>query len=212
MEELRSTDILDQEIKADVKKKADRILEDARQTAQSLEAGVTSRVSAAGDEAKKSSEARIGFYEKNINASLPLEKQRYFVSFVNSEVIGAFNSYFKDLGPAKRLDIVKKLVERSKDELKGKNVNAFVIGFNKADAEKMLKSQFGSSLLSCKAGNEIMVADEAVEGFEFREGLVLVSEDGKTVCRLTLDEKLKEVLDSKSYELSSALFAGRLPE
>ena len=90
--------------------------------------------------------------------------------------------------------------------------DAFLKNVTKADAEKMLKSQFGSSLLSCKTGNEIMVADEAVEGFEFREGLVLVSEDGKTVCRLTLDEKLKEVLDSKSYELSSALFAGRLPE
>jgi len=212
MEELRSTDILDQEIKADVKKKADRILEDARQTAASLEAGVGARVSAAGDEAKKASAARVSFYEKNTSAALPLEKQRYFVSFVNDAVIGAFNSYFKELGPKKRMDIVQKLVERSKSELEGKKVNAFVIGFNKADAEKMLKEEFGSSLLSCKAGNEIMVADEAVEGFEFREGLVLVSEDGKTLCRLTLDEKLKEVMDSKSYELSSALFAGRLPE
>ena len=212
MEELRSTDILDQEIKADVQKKADRILEDARQMASSLEEGVADRVSSAEDEAKKASESRIGFYEKNINAALPLEKQRFLVSFVNDAVITACNSYFKELGPKKRLDIVKKLVERSKDVLGGKKVNAFVIGFDKESAEKMLKAEFATSLLSCKEGKEIMIADDEVEGFEFHEGLVLVSEDEKTLCRLTLDEKLKEVLDSKSYELSSALFAGRLPE
>lgn len=212
MEELRSTDILDQEIKADVKKKADRILEDARQKALSLEEGVSARVEDAEENAKRESLARIAFFEKNINASLPLEKQRYFVSYVHNSVIEAFNSYFKDLGEAKRLEIIKGLVERSKEELKEKKVNAFAIGFKESEAEKMLKKEFGSSLLSCKSANEVLVADERVSGFDFCEGVVLVSEDGKISCRLTLDEKVKEILDKKSYELSSALFGGRLPE
>ena len=72
MEELRSTDILDKEIREDSQKKADKILAKAEETARALLNDVDSRISKAEEDARKASEDRLDIFRRNVNASLPL--------------------------------------------------------------------------------------------------------------------------------------------
>lgn len=212
MEELRSTEVLDKEIRADSTKKAARVLSEAQKTAASLIDGVETRLEQAAEAAKKASQEKMRSYEKNLNASLPLEKQRCLVNFVYNSVIESMNLYFDSLDAEKRLEIIGTMIERSKKILEGKKINAVVVGFDKTAAEKMLKDKFGTNLADCSEGKEILLRDEAVKGFSRKEGIILSTDDSKIKCRLTLDEIIKEMLDEKSEELSLALFCGRLPE
>jgi len=215
MEELRSTDALDKEIVADAKKKADRILAKAEESCASLLGGVDARVQEAKSQAEAATRSMLALYKKNINASLPLEKERYLVSYIHESVIEALNVYFESAGEDKRLQIVKGLVERSKKVLGTRPVNARVLGFEKEAALEMLKSVFGTQILSVETAGAGENADETVEGFAFHEGVILSTADsnsGAITCRLTLDEKVKDILDSWNFELSDALFGGRLPE
>lgn len=212
MEELRSTDVLDKEIRADGVKKAEKILEKAEETAKNLEAGVEERVAKAEKDARKRLEDNLSLFENNVSAALPLEKQRYLVSFVHKSVIDGLNDYFETIGKEKRFSVIKTLVERTVGVLGKKQVNAVCVGFDVKKCEKMLEEVLGKNVLSCKEGQERLLEEEAVEGFKFKEGILLKAEDGSVSCRLTLDEKIKEILNEKSAELAAALFGGRLPE
>lgn len=212
MEELRSTEALDNEIRSDCRKKAERVLAKGNETAKALLDEVDSKIQQAEANATKAMEDRVALYEKNINASLPLEKQRYLVSYINDSIIDGINSYFDKISDAERLDLISHLVEKSKTVLGDAKVNALYIGFDEKSVNEMLKKHLSSSLLRVEKGKESLFADEAVKGLKRREGVILKTEDGKISCRLTLDEKVKELLDDKNYELSKALFGGRLPE
>jgi V/A-type H+-transporting ATPase subunit E len=212
MEELRSTEALDTEIRNDARRKAGKILEQAEENAGTLLADVEKKVHEAAEAARQSSRNRLALYEKNINASLPLEKERHLVSYIHNAVIEAMNAYFDGLSAGQRLDIIKALVERSQPVLFGADVHAVAVGIDVKAAEKMLRKELGTSVLSCTAGDAQLLADEAVPGFSRREGIILRSADGRLVCRLSLDEKVKEILDTQRAELAATLFCGRLPE
>ena len=59
MEELRSTEVLDKEIRADSTKKAARVLSKAQKTAASLIDGVETRLEQAAEAAKKASQEKM---------------------------------------------------------------------------------------------------------------------------------------------------------
>ncbi len=211
MEELRSTEVLDREIRQDAERKAKRILERADETAQSLLDGVAERVEASRKQAQEKAGKQAALYEKNVNASIPLEKERYTVSYIHDSVLDALNQYFDSLGAKKRLSVIESLIRRSLPILGESSVKATVVGVSLPDAEAMLKNIFKDRLASCTAGDVMLLADEAVPGFTFREGVILTSDAGVT-CRMTLDQKVSEVLDAHSEELSNALFDGRVSE
>jgi V/A-type H+-transporting ATPase subunit E len=108
MEELRSTEILDKEIEADARKKAEKILARAEEESSAILSDVTRRV----EEASKKKEAfyseKLSQIEKSVEESLPLEKGRFLVSFYDQEVSKAFNEYFESLGEEKRLALIEK--------------------------------------------------------------------------------------------------------
>lgn len=212
MEELHSTAVLDDEIRTDARKKAERILAKADTDSKALLDGVQARIADAQKKASDASHERIALYEKNINASLPLEKQRYLVSYIHSAVVDQINVYLASLPEEKKLDVIKTLVERAKSVLAGKSVSAEVVGFDVKKAEDMLAKTLGIKVNTCKKAEPIVISDDAVDGIEKREGILVKTDDGKIVCRFTMDEKIREVLDTQSFELSSTLFCGRLPE
>lgn len=212
MEELRSAEVLDKEIRSDSVKKAEKILAKAEESVRQLLDGVEARVAKEREAAEKKSEERIALYAKNTDASLPLEKQRYLVSYIHSSVVEAMNSYFDKIGADGRLKVLRSLAERAKEIVGGRDTDAVAVGLDEASAEKMLRAVFGKKLASCSSGNAVLLSGEAVEGFSRREGIILRTQDGTVVCRLTLDEKVHEILDEKSCELAKTLFGGRLPE
>lgn len=204
MEELRSTEVLDREIRADSRKRAERILVQAEENAKSILEGVTARVAKAKAESEKKSEERFAVYEKNVDASLPLEKQRYFVSYIQNSVKSAINEYLEKLTEKKRFEIVARLIDRSLPVINDKKIEALVAGFKLETAEKVLNSKLGKNLVSCKVTKD--------SAYEDKQGVILKSSDGKITCRLTIDEKINELLDQKNSELAEVLFNGRFPE
>ena len=210
MEELRSTQALDNEIISDARKKSERILQKAEETCASLLADVDKRVSDALKQAQETQDSILAAFKRNTEASLPLEKERYLVSFVSESILNAVNGYFEKAGVQKRLDVVESMVRRAKNVLGDRKVSAYVIGFSLDSAKKMLESSLGVQLLSMEQKQKSALDEDVLPGFVFEDGVILVTEDGSIKCRLTLKERVKEILDDKKMELSQALFAGRL--
>ncbi len=210
MEELRSTQALDNEIIADAKKKSERILKNAEETCASLLSDVEGRVQEALRQAQQTQDALLAAFRKNTEASLPLEKERYLVSFVDGAILKALNGYFQKAGVQKRLDVIESMVKRVKPILGDMKVCASVVGFPLESAKKMLESSLGVQLASVEEYHKTGLEEDVLPGFDFEDGVILVTEDSSIKCRLTLKEKVKEILDDKKMELADSLFGGRL--
>lgn len=212
MEELRSTDILDSEIRNETKKKAEKIVDRAKETAGSLLSEVEAKVEEARQAALNASEKRLQTYEKNVNASLPLEKQRYQISYVHNSLVEAINLYLEKAGEEGRFEIIKELALRVKNIFSSETqLYARTIFLDKDKVKKLLEEIFGKGRVFVEEGSINLISDETVELLKFHEGIILQTEDRKIKCNLTLDEKIREILDSSKMELALALFVGRLP-
>ena len=216
MEELRSSEILDREIEAECRKKAEQILQKAEISVKSISDGVGKRLENAIEEAKSKAKKDLELYEKNENAALPLEKQRYLVSFIYNSIMEEINSYFENLSDEEQFSLLEKMMEKFSSVLENKNLKVRVIGFDEKKIASLLEKKFGKNLQSVEKADENVLEDEAVLGFKFRKGLLVncINPEDNTafLCRFTLDQKIREIMDSSCGELALALFGGRLPE
>ncbi len=192
-------------------------MEKANKTASLITDSVSKRLEDAKNLAQEKSKRNLELYSKNVNASLPLEKQRYAVSFVYNSIINQINVYFENLSDQKQLEILEKSILSSKSILENREIQAFVFGFKIEDAKIILKNHFDKNLKSVEIGKENLLSQEIVSGFKYRKGILLfatLTENplDKIICRFTLDEKVKEVLDKSCRELALSLFGGRIPE
>ena len=206
MQELRSTDILDKEIQADARKKAERMLEKADSDCEKLLASVDSDIEKAKQEKEEFFAHKLEAFEKDRMAVVPLEKERFKVSFIQNSIIQNINKYLDGLSEEKRLA----LVARDFDFKTDFKLNAFVYGFSLASAKKFLSDKLGSKLASV---SETKFGAQALEdeiGLEEPQGIILESEDKNFRCRLTLSEVIEKLLDTNRSELSATLFGGEL--
>ena len=200
MEELRSTDILDKEIQNDARKKAQALLDQSKQKAAELLGRVQERLDAAKVQKEKFYGAKEAKKLKDSEASLPLEKERFLVSFIGSSIDQAIESYLKNLSSSQRVQLVTKLLDGKEELAKGKKFSAKVYGLDKKEAQDAVEKKLGSKLLSC----------ESVQNAHDPDGMILESEDRSVKIRLTIDEIIGAAKDKHYKEMCSALFGGRL--
>ncbi len=206
MEELRSLEVLDQEIRTDSMKKAEKILSDAQQMALDIENSLSDRLQKAMEDAKKASDHIVSDYRENINASIPLEKQRYLVSYIDGEIRKAIDSYVLSMKTEVKHELLKNLVARIKPVVgERKFVYETVGSLDLSDADRIVGNVFDSGCFSgkkgyCRAENSLSY------------GIIVRTDDSKIICRLTLEEKVNEILHENRESLALALFGGRLPE
>ena len=211
MEELRSTEILDKEIEADARKKAEKILARAEEEEKSILSDVNRRVNEAKSQKESYYDAKLSQFEKSVEQALPLEKGRFLVSFYSDSVSQAFNEYLENLGEEKRLSLIEKRLSNLPENCFQKKINAAVFGFNLTSAKKILQK----SLKNLGKIEEISFersGEEAALGNAFHEGVILTSEDGFIKVRATIDQIVREIRDKYSMELAEKLFGGRLSE
>ena len=206
MQELRSTDILDKEIQADARKKAGRMLEKADAECAELLASVDSDIEKAVNEKKAFFERRLEAFEKDRMAAVPLEKERFVVSFIQNSITENINKYLEGLSEEKRLELACRNFDFN-TELK---LNAYVYGFSVDDAKKYLSKKLGDKLLSCSETKFSARVLEDDLGLAKPQGIILESSDGNFRCRLTLTEVIERLLDAHRAELSNSLFGGNL--
>ena len=208
MQELRSTDILDKEIEADARRKAEAILKRADKECEEIIASVQNKIDVARQEKQEFYSKKLDAFEKDLTASGPLEKQRFQVSFIQQQIIEAINKYLAELKEEDRLALVTERFDFS--VCKDKKINAYVYGFDFDGAQKILKEKLGSALVSCKKTDfgKTMIEEEL--GLENNQGIILEAEDKSMRARLTLVQVLGGILDNYRQELSDALFGGSL--
>ncbi len=206
MQELRSTDILDKEIQADARKKAERMLAKADSDCAKLLASVDTDIEKAAEEKKEFFAHKLDAFEKDRMAVVPLEKERFKVSFIQNAVIQNINKYLEALTEEKRLTLVARNFDFNTD----RRLNAYVYGFSVSAAKKFLSSKLGDKLLSCTETKFGAVALEDEIGLANPQGIILESEDKNFRCRLTLSEVIEKLLDTNRAELSATLFGGDL--
>lgn len=204
MEELRSTDILDKEIQSDARKKAEKILKKADSDCAEILASVNVNIDKARTEKENFFSAKLEAYEKDQKASIPLEKQRFEVSFIQSAVLSKINKYISGLPEEKCIEVAAKSFDFNTD----KKMNAYVYGFKLDDAKKFLTKKLGKNLLDCQETIFRKMALEEDYGLDMPKGIILESEDKTFRCRLTLSEVIGQLLDKNRAELSEALFGG----
>ena len=212
MEELRSTEALDKEIQSDARKKAEKILADADSESSRILNDVSKRLKKSEEERRKFYESKIRQFEHNGEASLPLEKQRFLVSYVEKSVSESIDSYLKALPEEKRFELIKALFKKSEKIFKDKKMNALVYGIKPACAEKYLTDQLGNRLLSVSETVFEKTGQSDSTEITVHEGIILESDDKEIRCRLTLEELVCEVIEKQSRKLADTLFCGRIPE
>ena len=112
MEELRSTEILDKEIREDARKKAERILKNAETEAAGIKNGVTRRIKEVKAERERFYSEKLKAYKDNCSAAVPLEKQRKEILFFDSEIQRALDTYFGETGKEKKRGIIAGFLKR----------------------------------------------------------------------------------------------------
>lgn len=203
MEELRSTEILDKEIINDAHKKAERIEKRADDECAQIKASVAERVKAELDKTEENFKNKLDLFKRDLFASVPLEKERFFVSFVQDSIIKGINEYLSKLTDEKKLDLICNKCR--KVNLDGKKLNAYVYGFSGKDTEKALKKVFGDSLLKVfEIEFNTKIYEESF--LEKNQGVIIMSENEDVKCRFTLSEIMNEISDKYRNELYESLF------
>ena len=213
MEELRSTEILDKEIQEDARKKADKIVKNSQKEAQNILDGVSGRIETAKQEKEKLYAEKLTRFEKDTNASLPLEKQRFLVSFEDEQVTNGIKNYLENLSLEKKSELLKELLNKYKNILENRNVNIFAVDFDKTLAEKIAVDVLGKkSIVSCQDISDFKKQILTEENPNFVQGFVIKSDDKAITCRVLLSEIINNIKDKNSFELAQTLFCGRLPQ
>lgn len=208
MEEFRSTEVLDKEIQADARKKAEKILAKADVDCALLLEEVSGRIEKAKKELEDKYALKIAAFEKDQSATLPLEKERFLVSFIQSSIEKAINAYLAKLSDEEKIDLVLKKSVKIEDVLKSKKLNALYYGFQESLVKKTVGKKF--NLISVKETefNKMIIENDL--GITDRKGIILESEDKAIRVRMTLSEVISQIQDKYRAELYSALFGERL--
>ena len=106
MEELRSTEILDKEIEADARKKAEKILRKTEEESKKILESVSERLEAVKKEKSLFFDEKIKDFENDKLNSFPLEKQRFLVKFIQNAFSENINDFLNSLTEDERLSLV----------------------------------------------------------------------------------------------------------
>ncbi|MCR4900603.1 MAG: V-type proton ATPase subunit E [Treponema sp.] len=206
MQELRSTEIIDKEIRQDARLKAEALLKRADEECASILAGVEKRLQMARIEKQEFYDKKLTALQKDLDASGPLEKQRMQVSFIQKELITAVNKYLSQLSQEKRLELVLNSCALDSKALEGKTFNIFVYGFDVEKAKTAVLNRFKLQVASVQKTEFGRFLMEEEMGLDVNEGIILEAEDKSMRLRLTLTEVFTRIMDKNRAELTKALF------
>jgi V/A-type H+/Na+-transporting ATPase subunit E len=208
MEELRSTEILDREILEDARRKAERILASGEAECLQIINDVSSRLDRVRADKEAEYSKKNDAYRRDAESAIPLEKARHLVSFVDISVQESLDSWFKEIGPEKRLSLYAKQLERLKSVLNDARLNVWFIGYSETEIRLLVTNIFGKDSISSMAVLDVKNAAQA----GCTDGLYIETTDSSIRCRASLEEVRERLLSEKRQELADVLFDGRLPE
>ncbi|MDR0376366.1 MAG: V-type ATP synthase subunit E [Spirochaetaceae bacterium] len=199
MEELQSTEVLDREILEDARRKAQRILKAADETAASGTKKWERKTERDIKKARARYTLRLETSRNEIMARLPLDKRRIRLSKIEALLKDAVSSYLAGLPRPKLLAVLDKELKKRAGELdspvwEGK---ASARGLSMEEAGLLLKQAFPQGKWTLDAGENRGSAPGAFPG---------LTVDTRT-ARITVsaDAVMETLLRDKRAELAAAL-------
>jgi len=196
MEELRSTEILDKEIHADARRRAEEILKNADEECKAILDSLEEKVASAKKEKEEFYARKLSDFEGELNAAGPLERLRYEVQETNACVTKQLNAFLKSLSAEERLELVLQKLSEKVSSAGDKKLKAYVYGFDVKKVEALLSKKLKNQLASVQKTEFGRFVIEEPLGIEIQEGIILESEDRLFRCRLTLCQIISELLDN----------------
>ncbi len=200
MEELRSTEALDREIREDARKKADRVLRAAEQSAAEAEAKWKTKLQADLAELEAKHAARVAAMAAETKARLPLDKRRLRSERFERLLRAAMEKVLRALPRDRVLDLLARELGLRAEELPGGNsrgsLSVRFSGLGEAEASAVISRVFGEGSWKIAGGLPAAGADPLP---------ALSVSGGKTTVRASLAESGEDLLREKRAELASAL-------
>lgn len=214
MEELRSTELLDKEILEDARVKAEHILQSADKEAEKILSSVSQKIDALRQEKELVFQNKLAYFKKDLDAKIPLKKQRFKVSFQTESVRKQMYTHIMSLPLEEKNKVYESMLRSYSDVIAEPSFIVKECYYDKDALVSIVTNVFGKksidieSLKVCETG---ILHKNSVEGYK-PEGFVLEAKDGSIVCRVMLEELIEGLIDTYSFDLVDALFSGRLPE
>ena len=206
MEEFRSTEILDKEIQEDARRKAEKLLKRADEDSQKIMDELAARIEAVSKEKQVFYADRAESVKKDLGAALPLEKERFLVSFVDSSILKGINQFIDGLSNEKKIALLENLLKRYESKLADKKLTVKFHGFQQDELKKMFQKHFSKLNIE----SFIPLNDDDAKELHDEYGMIIESTDKTVRCRVTIDELIEEIVDTYRYEIAEALFGGRI--
>lgn len=204
MEELRSTEILDKEIREDARKKAERILKNAETEAAGIKNGVTRRIKEVKAEKERFYSEKLKAYKDNCNAAVPLEKQRKEILFFDSEIQRALDAYFGETGKEKKRGIIAGFLKKFEPVVGNKKIIVKYAGFSKSETETLIKEYFPKAVPEKYA--KLTDVEAEIAGVDY--GLIIEDTEHTFACKTDINRARRYLLTEKREEVKAALFGG----
>ena len=206
MEEFRSTEILDKEIQEDARRKAEKLLKRADEDCQKIMDELAARIETVSKEKQAFYAARAEAIKKDLGAALPLEKERFLVSFIDSSIIKGIYRFIDGLSSEKKIALLENLLKRYESKLADKKLTVKFHGFEQDELKKMFQKHFNKLNID----SFVSLNDDAAKELHDEYGMIIESTDESVRCRVTIDELIEEIVDTYRYEIAEALFGGRI--
>ncbi|MDR0387614.1 MAG: ATPase [Treponema sp.] len=204
MEELQSTEVLDREILEDARRKAQRILKTADETAASGTKRWEKKTERELKKVRDRYAARLEASRNEVMARLPLDKRRTRLAKIETLLKHAASSYLADLPRPKLLAILGRELKKRAGELDFpvREGTASVRGLSREEAASLLKKAFpeGKWKIDCAspdAGGNRRIAPGTFPALavDARTARIIVSADAV----------METLLRDKRAELAAAL-------
>lgn len=209
MKELKSTDLLDQQIHLEAVKKIQDILKNADEECEKISSSVNEQIQIAKKQKEEFYKKKLEDEQKKLEAKYPLERQRLKLSYMENRLIEGINNYLETLKEEQRLSIVLKKLEND-EEVKAliaqKDFNAYIYGFDFEKAKSEIEKLLGKKLKKVeKTEYDKMIIEEEL-ALQKQQGLILEAVDNSVRFRLTLNCVISSMLDEKRNQLTTSLF------
>jgi vacuolar-type H+-ATPase subunit E/Vma4 len=200
MEEMVSTEALENEILEDARKKGERLLKDAETEAAKIRADSGERTQGSLASVTADYTARAERYRAENLARLPLEKCRLKATFVDRLLRSAAESYLSSLSKERIALLVSSRLGLSSPLVGSAEVSVRFKGISEKEARGIMASALPSARVATILPDETLLAS----------GLAVETASGMLRIAATLDLVGEELLDEHRGELGRALCAEAL--
>ncbi len=192
MEEIKTSEKLEQEILEDARKKAERILKGAEKTISEIEREWKEKEETFLAASKQEIAEKKNRLKQEISASLPLEIKRTELQILNEKLDAFLQKFFNELTGEEFASLIRSRLTQVASFFKGKPI--FILSNGVVQAESLVQAILpGVTILSIKEGAP-------------PRGIQIQSEDGVVRFRLTVDELKEEIIQKYRKEVFEALF------